>query len=417
MKRKVWILNHYAGLMYFDKGGRHYSIAKYLRKKGYEPTIFCSNAKHNGGGVYFDNIKTATLKKESEINIPFIFVSGRPYVGNGKKRIANMIDFSVNLIRIAKHYAEKLGKPDIIYASSVHPLTLVAGIKIAKMFKVKCICEIRDLWPESIVAYSDKWDKNNPLIKVLYKGEKWIYKKSDHIIMTWAGGYDYIIEKGWEREISANKVTYISNGVDIEEYKKLQLQDFHDEELDDLRYVKFVYAGSIRQVNNIQMIVDACKILKEKESRARVLIYGDGEEKGKLEEEVLNHNINNISFKGKISKKLIPSVLNKADVTLLHNSSTDLDRFGQSQNKFYEYLAAGKPIFMTYTVGHSIVESNHCGIELNTQNAENIAATMEKFCNMDKKEYKSYCEEAEKVSVLFDFKELSNRLIDVIEAM
>ena len=54
---------------------------------------------------------------------------------------------------MAKEYAKSNGKPDIILASSVHPFTLVAGIKIAKKFGVPCICEVRDLWPESIVAY------------------------------------------------------------------------------------------------------------------------------------------------------------------------------------------------------------------------------------------------------------------------
>ncbi len=46
MKKTVWILNHYAANMYFDKGGRHYSFAKYLKKKGYEPVVFCCNRKH-----------------------------------------------------------------------------------------------------------------------------------------------------------------------------------------------------------------------------------------------------------------------------------------------------------------------------------------------------------------------------------
>ena len=47
MKKTVWILNHYATAMYFDKGGRHYSLAKHLLSKGYKPIILCSNIRHN----------------------------------------------------------------------------------------------------------------------------------------------------------------------------------------------------------------------------------------------------------------------------------------------------------------------------------------------------------------------------------
>ena len=35
MAKTVWIMNHYASHMLFDKGGRHYWFAKYLDRAGY----------------------------------------------------------------------------------------------------------------------------------------------------------------------------------------------------------------------------------------------------------------------------------------------------------------------------------------------------------------------------------------------
>ena len=78
-------------------------------------------------------------------------IKARKYQGNGKQRVLNMVDFYRNVKKAAVEFAKKNAKPDIIYASSVHPLALVAGIQLAKKFGVKCICEVRDLWPESIV--------------------------------------------------------------------------------------------------------------------------------------------------------------------------------------------------------------------------------------------------------------------------
>ena len=46
MKKQIWIMNHYAGNTHFDHSGRHYSFAKYLKRAGYEPVVFCCNAKH-----------------------------------------------------------------------------------------------------------------------------------------------------------------------------------------------------------------------------------------------------------------------------------------------------------------------------------------------------------------------------------
>ena len=150
-------------------------------------------------------------------NIPFVFVKTVRYSGNGLQRIKNMLVFAWNLTAIAKEYSMIYGKPDLILASSVHPLTLVAGLKIAKRFRIPCICEIRDLWPEAIFAFN-KVEEKSILGKILTAGEHWIYKQADALIFTKEGDTDYIKEKKWDTEqggdIDLSKAFYINSGVD-----------------------------------------------------------------------------------------------------------------------------------------------------------------------------------------------------------
>ena len=47
MKKKIWIMNHYANEMFINEGGRHYSFAKNLINFGYEPIIICASSFHN----------------------------------------------------------------------------------------------------------------------------------------------------------------------------------------------------------------------------------------------------------------------------------------------------------------------------------------------------------------------------------
>ena len=178
--------------MLFDKGGRHYNFARYLKQAGYEPVVFCCNAMHGKAERFYDTEDLWQVHQAEDIGVPFVFVKGRTYTGSGKQRVLNMVDFYRNVRQAAREYAAQYGAPDIIYASSVHPLTLVAGIQTAKRFGVKCVCEVRDLWPDSIVAYSSRFTKENPLIKLLYQGEKWIYKKADSLIFTMEGGAQYL---------------------------------------------------------------------------------------------------------------------------------------------------------------------------------------------------------------------------------
>ena len=414
-KKTIWIMNHYATNMFFNKGGRHYWFAENLLKNGYEPTIFCANTRHNRGDTIV--IPKGKYIKMTTENIPFVIVKTVNYSGNGIQRINNMLMFAWNLFSIAKEYSRNFGKPDVILASSVHPLTLVAGIKIARKFGVPCICEIRDLWPESLVAYGFL-KRDSIIAKLLYKGEKWIYKNADSIIMTSEGGKEYISDQGWDKHIDLNKVKYINNGVSVEKFDRDSIEHvIKDKDLENNDLIKIVYTGSVRKVNNIGLLLDAAKIIQDQGyAQIRILIYGSGEEREILEKRCKDENINNVIFKGQIEKRFVPSVLKKADINVLHNSSTVLDKYGQSQNKLFEYLAAGKCIIQTYSTGFSILKKYNCGICVPVQNAEEIAKALIKACN-DKEQYKIMGANARQASYEYDFQKLTNELINIINSL
>ena len=418
MRKNIWLLNHHAAGMYFNKGGRTYWLAKYLKEQGYNPVVFCGNSEHGKNRRYIDSSALYVERTVEETGVPYIFVKARVYSGNGAKRVMSWVDYFFNVKKTVRLCEEKYGRPDVIYASSVHPLALVAGIQLARHYGVPCISEVRDLWPESIVAYSSRFKRDDPLMKLLYRGEKWIYQNSDAVVMTWAGGYDYIRDQGWEKDIPESKVVHISNGLDLVPYRQLAEagrvddSDFHSGKK------TFVYTGSVRKVNNLSLLVDAAKLLARRgNQQAMLLIYGDGNEKEALEQRVATEKLENIRFKGRVPKQEIPAILAQADFTVLHNTSTILDKYGQSQNKFFEYLAAGKPILMTYSVGHSVVRQEQCGVELECQSAEAVADAIEEMCAMDSKTYEHYCENARRCAEQFDFKVLTQRVIELVESL
>jgi glycosyltransferase involved in cell wall biosynthesis len=398
--------------MFFDQAGRHYWFAENLLKEGYKPTIFCASTNH-----FSDNhidTKGQKFSTNSVNDIPFVFVNTPEYKGNGKKRILNMISFYRGLFKTAKEYAKLNGKPDVILASSVHPLTLVAGIKVAKKFDIPCICEVRDLWPESIVAYGSL-KRNSLIAKLLYQGEKWIYTKANSVIMTWEGGSQYIRNQGWNEQVDLSKVKHISNGVIIDSFDRNSKENqIDDDDLNDKNYKNLVYAGSVRKVNNLGLLLDAAKLLQGKNQQIRFLIYGSGDEKEMLEQRCKDEGISNVIFKGRVEKKMVPSILKRSYANILHNSSTSLDKYGQSQNKFFEYLAAGRCVIQTYTTGYSVLEKYNCGISATDQNPENVAEIILQACK-NVEQSRQMGENARKAAHEFDFKNLTNKLIEVIE--
>lgn len=415
MRKHVWIMNHYASHMYFDRGGRHYNFAKYLKQAGYEPVVFCANSKHGPAENWFPDDTLWHEHMGEEIGVPFVFVKARTYVGNGKQRVLNMVDFYRNVKKTAKEYATKHGKPDVIYASSVHPLTLVAGIQLAKRFGVKCVCEVRDLWPESIVEYSSRFTRDHFLMKLFYQGEKWIYKKADRLIFTMEGGPDYIRERGWEKSVPLSKVYHINNGVDLAAFDaNLAAYRMEAPDLDDPKLFTVVYAGSIRKINNLGLILDVAKEIAD--PRIKFLIWGDGDELPALRIRVEEEHIGNAIFKGRVGKIYIPSIISRAGLNIVHWKMADVLRFGESYNKLFEYLAAGRPVFSTVRPGYSIVAKNRCGADTEGFTPKEIAAGIQRLASLSLGELAQMGKNAREAAKEYDFQNLTRKLVEVIES-
>jgi glycosyltransferase involved in cell wall biosynthesis len=410
MKKNIWIINHYAIPPAFGGLVRHTYFTKHLTASGYEVKIFTSSQIHNS---QINMIKNKILFKEKKIDdVNYIFVKTNSYNKNNILRIKNIFDFPINLFKTVKYFS----KPDIIYTSSPDPLTAAASIKLAKKYNIECCTEIRDLWPESIIEYG-KVSRKNPVIFLLYKLEKWIYINSDKLIFTIEGGKEYLKEKGIDAFIDSNKVFNINNGVDLEEFQyNKQHYTLDDKDLNDLHTFKIIYTGSIRKVNNLGRIVDAAQFLQNKKyDDICFLIYGDGDEKKILEKRCIERHLHNIKFKDRVERKYIPYILSKANVNLYHWEKTDLMRFGSSGNKLFDYLASAKPILSTVTSNYNLIDQYKVGINTEDQTPEEIEKSISQLYHMSNNEYSQMCENALNAAYKYDYKKLTEKLIDIIE--
>ena len=417
---KIWFFNHYATEMFDDKAGRHYWFAKELFKRGHEVTVFTASTYLNTDTSI--DIGRNLFAIEEDGVTKFIFVKTPHWKGNGLSRARNWIVFYKNLFPVSKEYARKDGKPDVIVASSVHPLTMVAGLKIAKKMKVPCICEIRDLWPEAIFSFG-KAKERSVLGKVLIKGEHWIYKNADALVFTKEGDTDYLKERKWTTEQGGNidlkKCHYINNGIDFTAFQKnIEKELIEDADLADNSKFNVTYTGTIRPVNNVGKLLDAAKVIKNKDgySDIQFLIFGNGGQLEELKERVEKEQINNVRFKGYINRQYIPYVLSKSAVNILNYSQNQYNwSRGNSSNKLFEYMASGKPIISTIHMGYSIINKYQCGMELDDDTAESLANAIIEFHDMDIDLYNKMGMNGKAGAKDFDFDILTDKLLAVVE--
>ena len=118
--------------------------------------------------------------------------------------------------------------------------------------------------PESVAA--PKGD--SPVGKLLYAGEKLMYRRADAMVFTMEGAPDYIREHGWDREhggpIDLNRVYNINNGVDLEAFdRNIREFPYPDPDLDDPDSFCVVYTGAVRRANNLGLMLDAMEYLRD----------------------------------------------------------------------------------------------------------------------------------------------------------
>ena len=182
-------------------------------------------------------------------------------------------------------------------------------------------------------------------------------------------------------------------------------------ENDDI--IKVGYAGSIRKANNIGMLLDVAKMTSN--PKVRFLIWGAGEEETALRQRVIDENIKNVVFKGRVEKKYVPYITSKVDINYVDPFDEQIARFGISSNKLFDYFAAGKPILMGFTGCYNPAEPFDCAVVCDP-NAAALQDGLARMLGMSEDAYQKMCSGAQQAAMKYSFTNLTEMLLAVIES-
>lgn len=327
-----------------------------------------------------------------------------------------MYFFYKNLLRTARKEIKAGNKPDIILASSVHPLSLLAGVRLHKKFGIPNISEVRDLWPEAIFFYS-KLKENSIIGKILKQFEKYLYTHSQNLIFTKPGDIDYLIENKWDNAqggpLNLDNCHYINNGVDLNTHNSLLMQD-NEKSIENI--FRITYTGAIRPVNEVMKIIKTAEILKDN-SRIKFYIYGDGNQRSMIEKYIKENELKNVHMMGMVDKKKIPNILAESSINLLNYSQDKYNwKRGNSSNKLFDYLAAGKPIIATFSMGYSLFDQHDIGAQIHDGQPQQIASEILKIFSLKNEDYQRICENVYALAHDFDYPQLALNLKEILDS-
>ncbi|MCT6923378.1 glycosyltransferase family 4 protein [Metasolibacillus sp.] len=361
---KIWILNHYAISPNFAGGTRHFDFAKELVNKGHEVTIFASSFNHFSRTETINYETNSYFKVVNEQGVNFVWIKTPAYF-NSIKRIINMLAFSFKLNSCLKHRLIT-EKPDLIIGSSVHPLTPLVGLRVAKMNSIPFYFEERDLWPQTFVDFG-KMTKKNILFRILLAIEKKLYRESDKIIFLFENAYRY----AEQFDVKKDKIIYLPNGFDSRRVDN----EGYNEKLNELlsQYLNkklCVYVGSMGIANDVDKLVLLAEKMKY-DKDYHFLFFGDGPLKEQLIQDIRDKNIENITFFDPVPKNDVLYILKQAHCGLLSIKNSPLYKWGMSMNKIYDYLSVGLPI-ITYTDLESLGEVESTGGIYKSSDIDNL---------------------------------------------
>jgi glycosyltransferase involved in cell wall biosynthesis len=359
-------------------------MAREWVRAGHSVTILAASHSHVRSTQ--PHIQSTFTKEEIE-GIQYIWAKTLPYTQNGLKRFMNMLVF---IARIFQYFLKspKNTRPDAVIASSTYPLDIYPAFYISKISRAKLFFEVHDLWPLSPIELGGM-KKTHPFIILMQMAENFAYKYSDKVISMLPKTLNYMMEHG----LDSKKLSYIPNGIDLEEWAKLPNPDkdpYISKILEKVKndqlagYFTIAYLGTHGLANALDNFINAAEILKN--HKMKFYLIGGGPDKKNLQILSQNKKLEHVNFIDSIPKHYIPLATQAFDCNYIGLQKQPLFRFGISPNKLMDYMAAQKPIIAAFEAGNDIIKEAQCGINVPAENPQALANGILQMTQLSKEE-------------------------------
>lgn len=317
-------------------GTRSYEFARRLVRNGHEVTLVTSSA------FLPDRLKSSqrVVKSSCEgIDLVVIQVAyGNEMVP--RQRMYAFVRFAWEALKVVTRF-----KADVVFATST-PLTIAIPAIWAKLWhRCPLVFEVRDLWPELPIALGVL---KNPLLKALARWLEWIaYHASRRIIALSPGMAEGVCRRG----ISSRRVVVIPNSCDLERF------EVHPGEATKVRdrlglkadQPLVVYTGTFGKIYGIGYLVRIAAEMQKVAPDIMFLLVGSGAEYDQTVCLAQSVGVldNNLCIQQAVSKSDVPAILAAASVVVSVTIPVK-ELWHNSANKFFDGLAAGKPLAINY---------------------------------------------------------------------
>jgi len=226
---------------------RVFENAVRLAAAGHEVTILTGLPSHPLGRV-FGGYRRRPVQTEMRDGVRI--VRALSWIAPNTSTV-NRLKSQLTLMAAQMLAGTGVGPVDVVVGTSPPLFQALAGWAIAAVKGCPFVFEVRDLWPENMVAVGAV--RSGAAIRGLGALERFLYTRAARLVVVTRGFREYYAERG----VEAGRITVVTNGVDLREYRPVgypaELAAAHGLE------GKFVagYLGTVGINHGLETILDA----------------------------------------------------------------------------------------------------------------------------------------------------------------
>lgn len=405
---RILYLSHYFHPEGNAPAKRVYEMCRRWVRLGHEVTVITC-APNVPSGVVYDGYRNTWLRRETVEGIETIRVWTYLAANRGTAlRIVNYLSYMV----LAVIAGLRTQRPDLVIATTPQFFCGWAGVWVSRLRRLPFILEIRDIWPESIVAVGALGSPR--LLRLLEHWERSMYRAATRIV-TVGEGYQQQLEA---RGVDSERIDVVHNGVDRKAFVGAGdgSQVRAEFGLGDAFVVSYV--GTIGLGSGLDVVLRAARRLESEGRRDIVfMLVGDGAVREDLERRARAERLDRVVFTGLQDKARIPAILAATDACLVHLTGQDLFR-SVLPSKIFESAAMAKPIIMGVRgFAADLVERAEAGICIEPENETEL---VEAACRLagDRALARKLGESGrERIAAHYDYDDLAARYLAIIRAL
>lgn len=406
---RILIVNQYAGSPVHGMEFRAFELAREWAKLGHQVQIVAGFPSHlRSSNPTFGRLVTRELVE----GVQFEWFRLPRYSGNGLRRAANVMAFAGLLRRRSARIARRF-RPDIVIASSTHPLDTYGARRIAKRAGGTFVFEVHDIWPLTPIEVGGL-SPRHPFIALLGRAERYACVHADAVVSVLPKADEHLVTRGMDQA----RYFHIPNGIDIasSDAGRIELPADQAELLRRLQaegVFRVGYAGGLGLANAIDDLIAAAVLMRDE--AVAFVIWGDGPLRGQLEARISDEKLTNVYLLGTIPRPAVRSALSACDVLYLGWKRHSIYRFGLSPNKLFDYLASGRPVLHATSAPDDPVAAYGAGISVPAEDPEAIARAIRELATLPADVLDAYgARGREQVLAHHDYPVLARRFLEAV---